>query len=200
VFNPDIHDRHSIRLETYDYTKTGFYFLTLCTQGRKHFFGEIKNNKMELSESGKMIESVWMQIPDHYPEYSIDQFVVMPNHFHGIISIVGIGSLARPNLQNEIKSGQPQGVAPTGSLFDIVHRFKSLTTHHYLKGIKQENWPAIQGKLWQRNYWERIIRSDQELMKLQEYIQTNPAQWHLDSLNAKAGNHGGLPLRTYRKY
>lgn len=104
MFNPDIHHRHSIRLKTYDYTKTGFYFLTLCTQGREHFFGEIKNNKMELNKSGQMIESVWMSISKHYPEYSIDEFVVMPNHFHGIISIVGAD---RPctNFQNEIKSG-----------------------------------------------------------------------------------------------
>lgn len=195
MFNPDLHHRRSIRLKTYDYSRPGFYFVTICTQGRESFFGEIINNKMHLNDVGQMVESAWMQIPHHYSEYLIDEFVVMPNHFHGIISVVGAGPRACPSSQNEIKSGQPQGVAPTGCLFDIVHRFKSLTTNQYLKGIKQKNWPAIQGRLWQRNYWERIIRNEIELHAFREYIQNNPAQWHLDSLNAKAGNHRGLPLQ-----
>lgn len=195
MFNPDIHHRRSIRLKTYDYNQPGFYFVTICTQGRESFFGEIINNKMYLNDAGQMVESVWMQIPHHYSKYSIDEFVVMPNHFHGIISVVGAGPRACPNLQREIKSGQPQGVAPTGSLFDIVHRFKSLTTNQYLKGIKQKNWPVIQGRLWQRNYWERIIRNEVELHGFREYIENNPAQWHLDSLNAKRITAGGTPYQ-----
>lgn len=71
-----------------------FIFLTLCTHERQHFFGEIKNNKMELNESGRMIESVWAEIPDYYPKYSTGEFVVMPNHFHDIISILGAGPCA----------------------------------------------------------------------------------------------------------
>lgn len=110
-----------------------------------------------------------------------DAFIVMPNHIHGIIVLnsVGAGPCARP------EQGQPQGVAPTFSLPDVIHRFKSLTTTRYRQGVLKMGWRPFAGKLWQRNYYERIIRNDDELNRTREYIQGNPTNWSEDE------NHPG---------
>ncbi len=87
-FNPNIHHRKSYRLKGYDYSAHGSYFLTICTQNREHFFGEIKNGKMEYTELGNIANQIWNEIPDHFPNFELDAFVVMPNHIHGILNIV----------------------------------------------------------------------------------------------------------------
>ena len=116
----------------------------------------------------------------------------MPNHIHGIIVIVAVGATPRgcPDV-----SGQAQGPAPTGdmgntgtlSLGDMVHRFKTMTTKRYAEGVKQSGWPSFPGKLWQRNYWEHIVRNEMELNRIREYIHTNPNQWKSDRLNLGGG-------------
>ena len=151
--------------------------MTICAQNRKCLFGEIVNGKMVLNDAGRMVESVWNEIPKYYPGIDIDVCQIMPNHIHGIVVIVGAGPCACPD------TGQPQGVAPTMSLSDVVHRFKTMTTKRYIDGVKQNGWPTFPGKLWQRGFYERIIRNENELNRIREYIVNNPIRWEFDREN-----------------
>ena len=178
---PERRNRRSVRLKGYDYAGAGAYFVTICVQNRECLFGRIADGQMVLNDAGMMIQTVWNEIPPHYPGIEIDASVVMPNHIHGIIVIVGAAPRGRP------VDGQPQGVAPTLSLPDVVHRFKTMTTKRYADGVKQYGWRRFNGKLWQRNYYEHIIRSDDELNSIREYIAINPAQWALDRENPDIG-------------
>jgi len=172
--------RRSIRLPGYDYSNAGAYFVTVCVQGQKCLLGEIIHEEMRLNDPGKMVKSVWDEIPQHYSSVDVDAFTVMPNHIHGII-ILGVG--AGPRACPEDIKGQPRGVAPTLSLPDVVHRFKSYTTAQYHKGVFQIHWPPFQGRLWQRNYYEQVIRNEDELEKIREYIVYNPSKWATDREN-----------------
>ncbi len=174
-------NRRSIRLWGYDYSQAGAYFVTICTQKRACLFGDIIDGNMVLNDAGRMVDIVWNEIPKYYAGIDIDAFQIMPNHIHGIIVIVvGAGPCACPD------TGQPQGVAPTTaglSLPDVVHRFKTLTTKRYADGVKQHNWPRFPGKLWQRNYYEHIVRNENELNRIRQYIINNPVKWELDREN-----------------
>jgi len=187
-FNHEIHHRRSIRLKDYDYSQAGAYFITICTKEKECLFGEIHNGEMKLNEAGKMVLHVWNKLTVKYSGVEIDEYIVMPNHMHGIVLIVGAGPRACPvsiaGQQHEDgqpqKTGQPQGVAPTLSLPDIVHRLKSFTTAQYRLGVTQNNWRQFPDKLWQRNYYEHIIRNEIELNKIREYIKNNPLNWSED--------------------
>lgn len=159
-YDPAIHHRRSIRLRGYDYSQAGAYFVTICAQNREFLFGEIVNGEMRLNDAGKMIQTVWGEIPVYYQGIDIDSFIVMPNHIHGIV-IVGAAPRGRPDSDTRcgMLIGQAQGPAPTGlSLPDVMHRFKTMTTKRYTDCVKQNGWPPFSGKLWQRNYWEHIVR------------------------------------------
>ena len=177
----NIHHRRSIRLKEYDYSQNGAYFITICVQNKECLFGKIANGKMQLNDAGNIIQTIWDEIPEYYDGIETDTFQIMPNHIHGIIIIVGAGPCACP-----IKSGQPRGVAPTKlSLFDVVHRFKTMTTKQYIDGVKFKNWQPFDHKLWQRNYFEHVIRNEQSLNKIREYILNNPYGWEKDELFVK---------------
>ena len=190
-YNPEIHHRRSIRLKGYDYSRAGAYFVTICIQDRTCLFGGINGGKMVLNDAGYMVQSIWNELPIHYPGVKIDQFIVMPNHIHGIIilSDVGAGAPACPNAEQSQGierlegRGNHGGIAPTMSLPDVVHRFKSFTNTKYIIGVKQHNWQRFPGKLWQRNYYEHIIRNEDELNRIREYIMNNPARWAEDENN-----------------
>jgi putative transposase len=146
AYNPDIHHRRSIRLQGYDYSRAGAYFITICTQNREDLFGNIIVGagpcacpEMVLNQAGAMIQTVWNEIPFHYTGTEIDEFIVMPNHIHGIFVIgadpgtTGVPKRNNGQAQGPGNNGQAQGPAPTGntgmlSLGDIVHRFKTMTT------------------------------------------------------------------------
>jgi REP element-mobilizing transposase RayT len=164
---------------------------------------------MVLKHAGAMIQTVWDEIPIHYTGTEIDEFVVMPNHIHGIIVIVGATPCGCPVLsprgcpgpgfhenepisgngqaRGDHKGGQARGPAPTMplALGDIVHRFKTMTTKRYADGVKQLGWQTFAGKLGQRNYWEHIIRNEMELNWIREYIHDNPIHWESDRLNLR---------------
>ena len=172
-------DRKSIRLKSYDYSQPGMYFVTICVEDRQSLFGSIVANvgagpcarpEMAFNDRGQMINKVWMDMPNYYPGIILDSYIVMPNHFHGIIGL-------------NLNQGHPRGGAPTLGLPDVVHRFKSLTTTRYRKGVKNFGWPRFFRKLWQRNYYERVIRNEKELFELRQYIQQNPLKWELDPEN-----------------
>ena len=143
-FDPGKHHRRSIRLKQYDYTQTGAYFVTACTQNRECFFGEIVDGVMRLTDVGEMIQKVWQELSEYYAGVGIDAFTIMPNHIHGIIVLtpVGAGPGACP------ATGRPRGVAPTVmSLPDVVHRFKSLTTALYRQGVNENGWVPFYNRL-----------------------------------------------------
>ena len=188
-FNPDIHHRSSIRLKDYDYSKAGAYFVTVCNQGREPLLGEVMDGEMILNDAGRMVEQWWMELNNKFPDMETDTFMIMPNHFHGIImiagtclvparnDIVGAALCGRPGFTD----GQPHRVAPT--LGTIMDWFKTMTTNEYIRGVKQSGWPSFPGKFWQRNYYEHVIRTEEELNRIREYIMYNPATWAEDENN-----------------
>jgi REP element-mobilizing transposase RayT len=275
---PEIHHRRSIRLKGYDYAQAGGYFITVCTQGRVCFFGDVTGEAMQLNEAGRMVASEWHAQANRFPTVRLDAFVVMPNHIHGIIWIendvgaglvpaqtaparmdsapahgattrvapavgdivdgivriendVGAGLVpaqtaparmdsapaygATPRvaptvgdivdgivrIENDVGAGLvPAQTAPARmdsapahratprvapTIGDIVGAFKSLTTVAYARSVQQSGWPAFRGRLWQRNYYEHIIRNDESLNDIRQYILDNPLKWELDDLHPK---------------
>ncbi|MFH1038037.1 MAG: transposase [PVC group bacterium] len=191
------HNRRSIRLRGYDYSRKGAYYVTTCVKNGAHLFGKIIDGRMVLNDAGGMIRTVWDELPIFYLGIGIDVFQIMPDHVHGIV-IVGATPRGCPPGRPPVGAppcgcpfpGQAEGPgeqarepAPTDhpglSLPDIVHRFKTMTTKRYIDGVKQHNWPPFSGKLWQRNYYEHIIRDEHELNEIREYIAGNPARWHM---------------------
>jgi putative transposase len=180
------HHRRSIRLKGYDYSQAGAYFVTICTQGRACLFGEVVGGVMRPGEAGQMIQSVWDEMPPFYPGVETDEFVVMPDHVHGIVVLVGATTGATTG--GRPYTDPPDGVGADGvgavlSLGDVVHRFKTMTTRRYVDGVKQNGWAAFPGRLWQRNYYERIIRDEKSLHRIRQYILDNPARWAFDRKN-----------------
>ena len=179
IYNPIIHNRKSLRLKGYDYSTPGKYFITICAQDREMRFGEIINGKMITNDVGKMIETVWREIPQFYPGIGIDAFQIMPNHFHGIIVIMetcqswGIDTAMNSNDITDRGTG-PRAWPVKLSLPDVMHRFKTMTTKRYVDGVKNSGWERFNKKLWQRSYWERIIMSERHLKRVRVYIEKNP--------------------------
>ena len=198
TYDPKKHCRRSIRLKGYHYARRGLYYVTICTEGHKNLFGKIADDVMVLSPAGQMIEKWWLKTPLKFPPITLDKYVVMPNHFHGIIAIVGAAPRGRPKMQRKLQdgtqcivgaaprgrpkergeifemeskgssdgSGQPHGVAP--ALGDVVGWYKTMTTNEYIRHVKHDNWKAFTGRLWQRNYFEHIIRNDYDLDRIKE--------------------------------
>jgi REP element-mobilizing transposase RayT len=163
TYNPKIHNRQSIRLKGYDYSSSGLYFITMCVQNRAHLFGKIENREMVLNDAGKMIQTEWINLKTRFPNIELHEFVVMPDHFHGILEIVGA-----PNV------GATTRGAPT--LGDMIMAFKSITTVEYIKGVKNLEWPSFEKRLWQRNYYEHIIRDELAYFSISKYIMNNPSR------------------------
>lgn len=176
---PANHHRRSIRLRGYDYAQAGAYFITICTHNRECLFGEIADGEMRLRPFGQIVTEQWNDIPSRFPVVEPDAFTVMPNHIHGIIVIVGAPLAGAPTMTGGYSGATASGAPTTG---DIIGAYKSLCVHHCLKWINHNASTLILGKLWQRNYWEHIIRNETELNHIREYIRNNPAQWESDRL------------------
>ena len=196
-YDPDIHHRRSIRLEDFDYSTNGAYFVTVCAQNRLCLFDN--------PDVREMIDKWWNKIPEKFPRCELDEYVIMPNHFHGIIVINPSAkkgdhkdrpytanfhpnrrgeSCIRPGINPNESCIRPHGTQPD-SIGRIIQSFKSLTTVEYTRGVKEHGWARFPKRLWQRNYYEHVIRNENELNEIRQYIRTNPENWETDKENPK---------------
>ncbi len=175
--------RKTNRLRQYDYSQAGYYFVTLCIQNRACLLGDVVKDNMTLNNAGNMIENSWRQVPDYYDGVEIDSCQIMPNHLHGIIILAGASPRANVGTGPCACPGQPQEVASTESLSDVIGRFKSFTTNRYIDGVKHHKWSPFDKKLWQRSFYEHTIRNNEDLNRVREYIHNNPLKWALDKDN-----------------
>lgn len=188
--NHEKHGRRSIRLPGYDYSQAGAYFVTICAHERRRLFGEIVNDEMQLNEFGLVVEQCWLEIPNHFSTADIDYYVVMPNHFHGILWICdrddGRGTPWRAPTTNDAVAGTPWraptvekfGKPTVGTLPTMIRSFKSAVT----KGVNElRQTPAA--PVWQRNYFEHVVRNEDALNRIREYIMYNSLHWAFDRDN-----------------
>jgi REP element-mobilizing transposase RayT len=241
TYNPSSHHRRSIRLKGYDYSQEGLYFITLCAQNRVCLFGKIENGKMMLNDAGRIANECWLNIPNHFPNVILHEFIIMPNHVHGIIQLVGANNYSPEKISSEFSSPEkisqelnssefnsPEKISPENNLsenqltkignnhLDGVgnnlndnhsnHGANNVSINHGAKNVSPlrghspsktvgsivrgykigvTNWFRYNGnseKIWQRNYWEHIIRDEQSCHRIAEYIINNPAKWDVDSL------------------
>ena len=194
-YDPRLHHRRSIRLKDYDYSLPGDYFLTICTQDKRRLLGSVIKGRVCLSHAGMMVSEVWRNIPTRHTGVELDTFVVMPNHVHGIVRI-----LYPKAVPSKCEDGRTQRSAPTrrsrgkgelpcppgAQLAEIVRRFKSITTGLYRQDADKRRWRAFSRRLWQRNYFERVIRNREELTAERVYIDNNPIYWSSDPDNPDA--------------
>ena len=190
--------RRSIRLQGYDYTQNGAYFVTICAHERLHLFGKVVDGNMHLNDWGMFVRSCWHEIPSHHPYIELDAFVVMPNHMHGVIVIAGDNGVMIDTTGDDRRGmidttgDDRRGMiyhAPTDikrefskpiahSLSSIVGTFKAAVTRHIKRQPNAPDHP-----IWQRNYYEHIIRSEESLNTIRSYVATNPTKWVEDSLH-----------------
>lgn len=213
-YNPKIHHRRSIRLKGYDYTQPGAYFITLCTYQRDEIFGEIIDGEMKLSALGEIVREEWLRSANIRKEIQIfeDEFVIMPNHFHGINWIVGADGV-RPDMERA-HAMRPDVMHPNPripdarrenqdarraslrrvprSLGSFIAGFKASVTS---RAGREFNMTGI----WQRDYYDHIIRNDRELKDIRWYILNNPLNWQLDRDNAQNVRKLSLP-ETVEEY
>jgi putative transposase len=163
-YDPKLHHRRSIRLKGYNYAQAGAYFITLCVQGKKHLFGEIKENEMICNALGQIAYDTWGNITSNFENIELGAFVIMPNHTHHILII---------KSDDNIKT-----------LGEIVGAYKSLVVHTCLQHIKENDLGIQLGKVWQRNYYEHIIRDERSYDYISNYIVNNPMNWEKDKLRS----------------
>ena len=171
------YNRRSIRLQRYDYSLPGAYFITICIHKQKMLL-KIKDVQM-------MIQSVWSSLPDRFFSLKLDEFVIMPNHIHAILCIntVGADLVSAPNKADLVSARNKTKPISTPTISRIVQAFKSITTYKYILGVEENNWPLFDKHLWQRNYYDHIIRSEKSLNYIREYIVNNPIRWEFDKEN-----------------
>jgi REP element-mobilizing transposase RayT len=182
-YDPRIHHRRSIRLAGYDHAAPGAYFVTLVTRGRECLFGEVSpDGLVRLNDDGLMIEAEWIKLPKHFPQARLEDYVVMPNHLHGIV-VAGRGEASASSQLPSNERGadasplQPHGTH-RGSLGAIVQNHKSVSSRRLNARRGTPGLPA-----WQRNYYEHVVRNRADLDRIRRYIRDNPARWAADSLN-----------------
>ena len=188
-YDPQKHHRRSIRLKGYDYTQPGAYFVTLVAHQRDCLFGEIVDDKMRLNAVGELAQGIWLSLPRHFPALTLDEWVIMPNHLHGVLVIGGAGEA--DHRKGEASAVRLSGIAEplaadasplhgtqSASVGAIVQNYKSVTAR---KINAHRRTPGA--LVWQRNYYEHIVRNDADLHRIRQYIVNNPLKWTLDDLH-----------------
>jgi len=178
-FDPRQHHRRSIRLSGYDYSQAGAYFVTVCAQHRACVFGKIGHDRVDLTDCGRVVATCWQWLGERYPQVDLDEWIVMPNHLHGIIMITDDIGRGGSRTAPTVITPKPLG--------RLIGAFKTLSTKHVnlMRGI-----PGV--ALWQRNYYEHIIRNTDELNHIRRYIADNPLQWAVDRENPTLAPAGSL--------
>lgn len=159
--------RHSLRLRRFDYGHPGSYFVTICTYQRQCLFGRIVDGRMQVSEAGQHVLNSWHALPDHFTGVERDEYVLMPNHIHGVVRIVDLGGARHAS---PLRQGVALGV--------VIGAFKSAAARRIRSAVGAD----VQ-RIWQRGYYEHVIRSERSLQAIREYIRNNPMQWALDGEN-----------------
>ncbi len=165
-------ERKKIRLRDYDYSKSGYYFITICTKNRDEWFGKVEKEEMILNQYGKIVNQCWNDLPNHYLNCSSDAFVIMPNHIYGIIVI-----------HNNNTVGNGFKPFPTHGLSEMLRGFKTFSSREINKKIKSDN--KFQ---WQKSFYDHVIRNEKSLHNLRHYITFNSLKWELDIENKKGLN------------
>jgi len=209
-YNPQIHHRRSIRLKGYDYSQAGAYFITICTHNRECLFGEIVGAndirpEMRLNEYGQTVRDEWLKTPALRPNVELGEWVVMPNHIHGIVVITSRGmsstapggdvsptagrgvlqyapTMADTDMGELSNAPTPKLQSPSQTIGAIVRGFKSATTKRINEMRINQGINNTPRPVWQRNYWEHIIRNEESYQHIAAYIINNPAQWEIDKL------------------
>jgi REP element-mobilizing transposase RayT len=151
-----------LRLPRYDYASPGIYFVTMCTSNRRCLFGKVVESEMRLNISGNLVEACWYTLPDHYPHVLLDSFVVMPNHVHGLVVLT---------RDSEGRQGGP-------GLSEVIRAFKAFSSRRVNAARG-----ATGTVLWQRGFYDHVVRREESLERIRNYIITNPLRWHLDKEN-----------------
>jgi len=191
TYNPRIHHRRSIRLKGYDYSQPGLYFITLCCQDRIRRFGHIKNGEMHRNLEGNIVYEEWLKTEIIRRQVKLHEFIVMPDHFHGIVEIL----FSENKIQNGTKAHEiGKFKSPSQTIGAFIRGFKSATTKriNMLKGesllkgelrfAPERFAPERFQSIWQRDYFERIIRNQRAFQNISAYIANNPAKWERDQL------------------
>lgn len=176
--------RRTVRLKNYDYSQPGAYFVTLCTSHRRQMFGDIHDGLMRLNAVGRLAAAQWLQLPKRFPDLELGEWVIMSNHIHGILVITGRGEASQQNSftlpttsDKDASPLRPNGTIP-GSIGAIIQNYKSVVSRKIANQGEEKR-----GSIWQRNYYEHVIRNERELQAITDYILTNPQNWDKDTEN-----------------
>jgi putative transposase len=178
--------RRSIRLSGYDYAQAGAYFVTIVARHRAPLFGEVANGEMRPNQFGRVVQSTWGELANHYSGVECDAFMLMPNHVHGIIVLADEGAVGESDVGAGLKPARGMagpnsvraGFKPAPTLSEIIRGFKTFSARR-INHLRHT--PGV--PVWQRNYYEHVVRGDNELNRIREYIANNPLQWEMDREN-----------------
>ncbi len=208
-YNPDIHHRRSIRLKNYDYAQAGLYFITLCCQDRKHLFGKIKNGEMILNEVGEIVKEEWEKTREIRKNIALHEYIIMPNHFHAIIEILYSENKENKKLAEFKSPSQTIGAIIRGfkgattkkikilyfsdsgeSKIDSEREGESKSSPDSTGELqfapsagRGELKISLEDKIWQRDYYEIIIRNQKAFFNISNYIKNNPKKWNQDNFH-----------------
>ena len=182
-YDPDKHHRHSIRLKDYDYSQSGAYAITICAQNRECILGEVADGNVVLSPMGAIAREFWLTIPGRFESVRLDEFIVMPNHVHGIIVVTGSNTRAIPEPPRPASRGPSTWAQRRQMLIPKVVGYFKMNSAKAINLLR--NTPGV--PVWQRNYYERVIRTEPEWNAIRQYIVGNPVRWHDDEENPYAG-------------
>jgi putative transposase len=183
-FDPQKHHRRSIHLKGYDYSQEGAYYVTIVAWHREFLFGEVVNGEMILSKYGLVAKQQWEKLPKRFPNIDLGAYVIMPNHMHGIIQIINgrgsAGNLSDPDDESSRRAPtHEQFQKPIkGSIPTIIRSYKSAVSYRINLMRRTDGVPV-----WQRNYYEHVIRSEKDLQNKTDYIESNPQLWEQDNEN-----------------
>lgn len=169
-------ERKQNRFPEWDYSEDGYYFITICTQDKKEIFGKVVNDEMVLNEYGKIVQEQWDWLAEQYPYVRLDEFIVMPNHFHGILII-----------EKNIDGRDNPRIVPTNNAYNRRHNLLSKTMNAF-KTTSSKRINRSQKEFvfhWQRSFYDHVIRNEESLYKIRSYIHYNAQKWDVDEINPK---------------